>query len=298
MAIRQFIAGQTYSISFNFFDDLGFRTPIDSPVVSVYTPHRTAHINAAGLSEDSLVIGRYNYNFYSAPGLTFGHWFALASGITNSSTIFSESVPFEIIDLTSEPFWLGLTEFRDYLEIPDDDHTRDSFHKQMLQSSIELIEAYTRRIFGVRGYSEKIEIKHTDRVHLKHFPIVSISALTATSKITPKRPSLLVEIVSDQLVPFNFRSDDRNGVLLLTDTAGFDSSYDGVLLAITYEAGFLTIPEPIRMAGLALASKLANLATSEGIDSVRLADLNFALQRELISGTIADMINPYKVINV
>lgn len=298
MAIRQYQTGRTYSLAVNFFDEIGTRTPVDSPTLTIYTPYKTIY-STPTLIADPLTIGKYYHNFYVATGLTFGHWFALGAGITANTTTFTEAVPFEIINLQTEPFWVGLTEFREYLGESDNDHTKDNFYKQILQASIELVEAYTRRTFGVRGYSEVIEIQHVDRVKLKRFPVISITALTATSLITPRTPTSFVETISDtSLVPFYYRTDLDNGLLKLTDSGGFDSSYNDVLLAITYEAGFLNIPEPIRHCVFMLASKLANMATSEGIETVSLADLNFALQKDLISGSINDILSQYKVVEI
>jgi hypothetical protein len=297
VSIRQYLTGRTYSLGLNFFDEMGLRTPVDDATITIYTPQKQTY-TTAGLTPDSLVIGKYNYSFYAAAGVTRGHWFALGSGTTASSTVFTESVPFEVIDIVSEPFWLGLTEFREFLGLTDDDHSTDPFLKQMLQSAIELVETYTRRTFGIYTFNENIEIKHTERVTLKHFPIVSLIGLTATSVITPMEVARLFEVVTNQIVPFYFRADMDNGIIHLTDSAGFDLTYDGVLLAITYEAGFLAIPEAVRTATLMLASKLSNLSTSEGIESVRLADLSFTLDRGLMDGPIAEMLKEYRIVGV
>lgn len=280
MSVRQYLTGKTYSINMNFFDDVGIRTPVDDATITVYTPHKTEY-TIAGLTPDTLVVGKYNYNFYAASGLTRGHWFALGSGITASTTVFSEAVPFEIVDISLEPYWLGLSEFREYLDLTDDDRSRDSFFKQMLQSAIELVETYTRRTFGIGSYTETIEVKHSERLELKHFPIISITGLTATG--------------IGRITPFYYTADNTNGIIKLTDSSGFDLCYDSALVTIEYEAGFLTVPEPVRMSALMLASKLSNLATSEGISTVRLADLSFSLDKGLFEGPIAEMLKQYRV---
>lgn len=302
MSIRQFLAGRTYSLAFNFFDDTGTRTSVDSPTANFYTPNKTIY-SSPSLDADLVTIGKYTTDFYCASGLTYGHWFALAVGVTNNATLFSESVPFEVINITTEPFWVGLGEFREYMGESDEDHSKDSFYKQILQAAIEVIEAYTRRTFGVQSYSELIEVQSTDRIKLKHFPIVQIVGATATALITPMVISatgndFTVLTSGVDSIPFYFTTDYNNGLLKLTDSFGFADSYNDVLLTIDYQAGFLSVPEPIRMATLALASKLSNMATSEGISSVRLADLSFSLDKEIIMGSIADLLAPYKIVDI
>jgi hypothetical protein len=295
--VIKYLAGRTYSLGFNFFDSVGDRTTVDIPTAIIYTPERTSYIETL-LTADSLVIGKYNYNFHVASGLTFGQWFAVATGITNSTTLFSEVVPFEIINIRNEPLWVGLTEFREYLDISDGDHTRDGFYKQILQAAISLVEAYTRRTFGVKSFNETIEIQHTNRIKLKHFPIVNIVAMTATTLIRPMQVDVFNESLTSSVVPFHFRLDTENGIIKITNSSGFDDTCDNIILAVSYNAGFLSVPEGVRLAVLALASKLSNMATSEGIESIRLADLNFALQKDIISGSIADMLNVYKIIDL
>ncbi len=280
--IRQFIIGLTSSLEFEFRDSIGDLTPVTSPVVNIYTPEKTLYTTSAALTPLASV-GKYKYDFLVAPGMTYGHWFGLGIGTTNSIQIFSAVQPFEIINPVDEPFWVGLEEFRDYLEIPDDDHTRDGFYKQCLQAGIELTEGYTNRKYGIRTYEEVHELQNTDRVKLTRFPVSAIVGLTATTAT-----------VTGTNLQIYYRLDGPNGVLKLTNNVGFDSVYDEVLLTVTYKAGFATIPEPVRQSALALGSALVNLASSEGISNIKLSDLSFALSRNLFSGHIGEMLAPFK----
>lgn len=297
--INQYRAGFTYTLEFDFYNDSGDRISVANPLAEIYTPLRNKYLSNVALTPGTTV-GRYNLNlFIPATGMTVGHWFGVASGITGNSIVtFSEPWPFEIIDYSSEPFWLSVKEFRDYIEADDTDHTRDKSYKQMVQCAMELIEGYCKRRFGQRQYEETIEIKSTTRIKLKHYPIQQIVGLTPTTHITPRSSGVLQEIIGNEPTSFYFRLDAANGVMKLTDVSGFDFEYDGILLGISYIAGMAIIPEPVRTAALSMASKLVNLSTSEGIDSIRLSDLSFALERKLFDDNIEDALKLFRRVEI
>jgi len=293
--INQYRPGFTYTLEFDFYNDDGDRVDMASPIANVYTPLKNIYLTNVALTP-GVTVGRYTYDLFVEPGLTVGHWFAVASGITGGASIvsFSEPWPFEIIDYTQEPFWLSVREYRNYIEADDTDHTRDKFYKQMLQCAMELVEGYCMRRFGLKQYDEVIEIQSTTRVKLKHYPIQQIVGITPTTQIIPRSVGVEVETVANSPTTFYYRLDAQNGILKLTDVAGFDFEYSGILLAISYIAGMQTIPEPVRTAALALTSKLVNLSTSEGISSIRLSDLSFALERKLFDDTIGDALKLFR----
>lgn len=289
--------GFTHQFTFGFFDEDGNPTSVDSPIVDIFTPSREKHVKGAALVSDGT--GQYTHDFAATLGLTPGHWFALASGVTTSAAlaIFSDTVPFEIVDTKLEPFWVSLNELKDYLDIPRTDRTRDSFNKMMLSASMGLVQSWTRREFGLRLYDEIIELHTTDRVSLRHYPLVTITAITPTQEIEPFEFNKIVQTVSGATVQFFFRQDQHdkdNGILRLTDSAGFELSYDGILVAIQYLAGFPTIPEAVRTAVLVLTSNLINLSTTEGLETIRLTDLSFAIDRKLFEGQVFDLLAPYR----
>jgi len=293
MSIRQFSAGLTHHLTFNFWNTAGARTVVDNPLVDVLTPQKTKYINAAALTTTS-VVGQYAYSLFLAAGVTVGHWFARATGITTNDTLYSESQVFEVIDYQYEPLWVGLEELRQFMGKEDDDRTEDQNLRQCLQTSIELVEGYTRRHYGVYSYDEIIEVKHTDRVKLKKFPINTLVGITATSSITPRdTTNLLTESVSGALVGFYYRLDSENGILYLTDSAGYDYPYDDMLLSVSYLAGFSTIPEPVRMAVLKLSAALFNMICTEGLSYVKIGSMSFAVDRKLFDGVVGDMLAPY-----
>jgi len=263
MSIRQFQAsGLTYALFFDFRDSIGSLTSVDSPTVDIFTPFKDRYVEGDTLTTTSTE-GRYRYNFLASSGITVGTWFALGVGITNGFTVFSQSVPFEIVDTAVEPYWVGLDELREYMDLEDDDHTGDGMLRQCLQSAIELVEGFTQRSYGIKSYTETIEIKNTDRVKLKRYPINQVTSLTAAYKITPRNTTnLLTETITGAAVSFYWRLDSDNGILHLTDNAGFDEVYDNYLLVIAYLAGHVTVPEPVRHAAMALAAALNNLACS------------------------------------
>ncbi len=296
--LKQFRPGLTFRLEFSFFDDTGInRTGVNSPIVDIFNPFRSKLIDAGALVPAvSGLTGQFTFDFFVEPGLTQGHYFAIGTGLTQTDvTIFADQVPFEVIDPISEPFWVSLAELREHLELDTEDHSRDSFLRGILQASMEAVEQYARRQFGIRAFSELIEVKSTDRVLLKNFPIQSITALTATAQIVPRDvDQLFVETITDSNINFFFTLDAENGVMKLTDFAGFDEPYDGVLLGVTYVAGFPHIPESIRRATLMLASKMCNLSSSEGMDSVRLSDISFTLSKRMFSKEITDLIDPFR----
>lgn len=293
MAVRQYLTGNTQSLFFSFWGTSG-RTPVDTPTVDVFTPQKTRYIIGAGLTTTDTV-GKYKYDLYLAPGVTVGHWFSLAVGISNGQTYYSESNPFEVVDYTFEAAWVGLEEFREYLQLEDDDRDEDGNLKQALQVALELVEGYTHRRYGIYQYDETLQIQDTDRVKLKHFPINQIVAVTPSYQIIPRSPTNLVtETIVGSQVGFYYRLDAENGILYLTDQAGFEYTYDTLLLGISYLAGFATIPEPVRQAVLSLAATLHNLACSEGIEYLKFSDINFAMTKSLFDGHIGEMLDDYK----
>jgi hypothetical protein len=290
--LRGFLPGLTYRLDFDFFDDSGNRLGLDAPTANVYTPEKQAFLSSQSLT--AVTTGKYGFNFFLPAGATVGNWFALGTGYTTGVTTFSDAVPFEVVDITVEPYWVSLGDLRGYLQVDDDDHTRDSLYKEILRAAIQLVEAYTHRTFGLRTFEELIEIKNTDRVKLKRYPIQAITGATPTIQISPySQTSLVQQSITGSIVNFNFRLDKENGIMKLTDSSGFEMYYNGMILALTYIAGFPSTPEPIRAAVLALASKLVNLATSEGISSIRLSDISFAIDNKLFEGHIGDLLKDY-----
>lgn len=290
--LRGFLPGLTYRLDFDFFDDDGSRLNVGSPAANVYTPEKILFLGGQSLT--AVTTGKYGFDFFLPVGSTVGNWFALGTGYTNGVTSFSGAVPFEVVDVAVEPYWVSLGDLRNYLQIEDDDHTKDNLYKELLRTAIQLVEAYTHRTFGLRTFSELIEIKGSDRVKLKRYPILALTGVTPTVQIIPySQTQLVVESVTGNLVSFFYRLDKDNGIMKLTDSAGFEMVYSGLILALTYVAGFPSTPEPIRAAVLALASKLVNLATSEGISSVRLSDISFAIDNNLFTGHIGDLLKDY-----
>ncbi len=286
--------GLTYTFYYSFFTDAGSRTVVDSPLCDIYTPEKNLFVSSASLSTTSTP-GKYQYTFFATAGITVGHWFTVGVGSTNNNTIFSEVTPFEVISYSTQPAWVGLEEFRTYLGLSDTERDEDLNLKQILQASIELVEGYTNRRYGIYQYDEIIEITNTDRVKLKHFPVYSIVGITATLKIIPRDiNNLLTETLTDSQVSFYYRLDANNGVLYLTDSAGFDEAYNGIILGVTYLAGFATVPEPVRQAVMGLGSSLRSLSNTEGITSVRMGSVSFAMERGLFDGKIGVLLSPYR----
>ena len=286
--------GYTYSLFFSFWDTSGARTSVDSPIVDIYTPERNPYVDGEALTTTSTT-GKYQYNFFAPVGITVGHWYAVGVGLSNNNTLFSEVTPFEVTDPKTDAQWVGFEEFREYLGLADDERSEDTVLRQLLQAAIELVEGYTNRHYGVYQYDEIIEIKCTDRVKLKHFPVYTLVAITPTVKVIPRDVNnLLTETVTDSQVSFYYRLDSANGIIHLTDSAGFDEPYDGILLGISYLAGFATVPEPVRQAVLGLGASLRSIANTEGITSVRMGSVAFAMQRGLFDGKIGVSLYPYR----
>lgn len=298
---RQFLTGFTHTLQFDFFDEIGFPTGVNSPTTKIFTPGKRVFEEAGVLTAVAGTCNSFTFNFFAPVGLTVGQWFSIGTGLTNANNamILSDQYPFEIVDLTVEPFWVSLSEFRDYINVPSTDHTRDRFYKQLLQSSMELVEAHTARKFGTQVVNETVEIQGTARVKLKCFPIQQIVGLTVSAQLIPRSiTSLVNEQFTGSQVSFFFRLDETNGIMVLTDDNGFEISRDGLLMNITYEAGFASVPEPVRQAALALASQFNNLSCQEGFDTVRLTDMSFTASRSLFKGVIGDMLKPYRNVGI
>lgn len=292
--LRQFLPGKTYSLIFDFFDDAGNRTAVENPTTDFYDPYRQPFLTGVAGVTVSGYVGRYTSPFYSTPGLTIGQYFGLCNGLTNGFTVFASQEPFELISPFEEPLWIGLRDFREYIQADDTDHTKDSFYNQCIQTSMDLVEGYTRRKYLVQAYNELYEVKRTDRVMLMHFPVQMIAGLTATVRIIPRSQTQVIEILQGNPVPFHYLLDAGNGILHLTDMAGFDQVYDQLLIAISYWAGYPTLPDAVRSAALSIASSLVNLATTEGISNLRLADLSFAIDKGIIDGKVKELLAPFR----
>jgi len=292
--VKSILTGFTYSFLFHFRDSIGTLSNVDSPLVNFYTPQKELYHNQVALTTTS-ISGQYQFNFFAPVGLTIGHWSALGIGITQSSTVFSERQVFEVIDVGLEPAWVGLEELRTFLNLEDDDRSADVNLGQALQAAIELVEGWTHRKYGETRYDEIIEIVSTDRVQLKHFPVTSIVGITAVFRTFPRNVhNLIVESLDSVETSFYYRLDQTNGILRLLDGAGYDITYDDVLLNIAYNAGFVSVPEPVRSATLSLAAQLHALSCTEGIETLKFADMSFVSDKRLFDGHIGEMLLPYK----
>lgn len=293
MSVRHVQSGLTYSFYYSFFTDAGARTSVASPLVDFYNPQKNKVVSQAALTITD-VVGKYQYDFFASPGLTIGNYFSIGVGLSAGNTIFSEVNTFEVIDYISQPAWIGLEELRQYMSKEDDDRSDDNNLKTALATAIELCEGHTRRHYGIYSYHETIEVKDTDRIKLKKFPIDSIVGITATTSITPRDThNLVTESVSGALVSFYYRLDSENGIIYLTDSAGFDYPYDSVLLSIDYQAGFATVPEPVRTAVLKIAAALFNMICTEGLSYVKIGSMSFATERKIFEGPVGDMLAPF-----
>jgi hypothetical protein len=294
MAVNSLLVGRTYSLNYDFRDYLGALTTVDNPVVNLYTPQKELYLNEVALTTTDIT-GTYRLNFFAPVGLTIGHWSSIALGITQNSTIFSEREVFEVIDVRLEPAWLSLEELRTFLSVDDDDRTGDTNLKQALQAAIELVEGHTHRHYGESRYTEIIEVTETDRVQLKHFPIVSIVGLTATYRTYPRNTQgQLSETLDGSQFSFHYRVDYTNGIIKLLDNSGYDMTYCSVLLSLDYTAGFVSVPEPVRSAALSIAAQLNALACTEGIESIRFSDMQMVADKKIFDGHIEELLRPYK----
>lgn len=292
--INSILTGLTYSLFYRFRDSLGTLTSVDNPVVNVYTPQKELYYNQVGLTTTNTT-GEYKISFFAPVGLTIGHWYSLGIGITQSSTVFSDTQVFEVIDVKLEPAWLSLEELRTFIGVDSDDRTGDINLLQALRAAIELVEGHTHRHYGESRYSEIIEVTDTDRVQLQHFPVISIVGLTAAFRTYPRNTTgNLVETLDGSQVSFYYRLDSTNGILKLLDSAGYDLTYCSVLLSVDYTAGFVSVPEPVRSATLSLAAQLNALACTEGIESIRFPNMTMVSDKRLFDGHIEEMLAPFK----
>jgi len=297
MANRQFLVGFTHRLQFDFRNEIGDPTGVDSPQTRIYTPSKEIFLDGATLTSVAGTCNSFTFDFFAAPGLTFGQWFAIGTGLTQpgNAMIMSDQFPFEIVDLTVEPFWVSMEEYRNYLDIPSSDHSRDRHFKQMLQTSMELIEAYTQRKFGLQIVNQTIEVVNTQYMKLNCFPVVNIVALTVQSRIIPRSlDNLFSQTLTGSQVSFFFKLDAEAGVIVITDENGYNLVRDDLIATVTYQAGFASVPEPVRTAALGIASQISNLACNEGYDTVRLSDMSFTPTKSLFKGIFGDMLRPYR----
>lgn len=292
---RKFLPGLTYSLTYNFFTDLGAALDVASPVASIFTPENTTYTT---LSLTGSTTGVYSSDIFIPTGLTQGNWSSVATGLCSNVSYFSSVIPFEILDFGARPNWLGLEDFREYLEEDADDHTRDNLLIRVLDAAMLSVEGYTRRAWGVKSKSETLELQRQDRILLKKWPLVTIAGLTATNVgFTPRTPSSLdIETNAGGTVSFYYRLHADEGMLILTDEEGYACEYSDMIVSLDYTYGNTIIPEPVRLATLMLASKMLNIIHQEGITTVRISDVQYSVDRKLFEGEIRSLLDKYKSI--
>lgn len=293
--MKKFLPGLTYSLTYNFFDNSGSAIDMDNPTASILTPENTTYTT---LSLTGSTTGVYSANIFISSGLTQGNWSSVASGLCNNISYFSSVIPFEILDYGARPNWLGLEDFRDYLEEDSNDRSRDNLLIRVLDSAMLSVEGYTRRAWGVKSKSETIELQRQDRILLKRYPLVTISGLTATiTGYTPRTPDTLnVETNAGGTVSFYYRLQPEQGMLVLTDEEGYSCEYTDTIVTVDYTYGNSIIPEPVRLATLMLASKLLNIIHQEGVTTLRISDVQYSIDRNLFAGEIKSLLDKYKSI--
>lgn len=295
MALRQFLSGSTYSLIFDFFTSAGVRTSVASPAITIFTPERATFVSTTtGVSAVAGTTGRYQYSLAVTAAMTVGTWMSVMTGTTASSALFSSRLTFNVTDFSRTPIWLGLEDFREYIEEPDDVHTYDSLFERILTASMQLVEEFTQP-WGQWRASEVRQIRSADRMLLRAgYPVVAITGLTVTDGYTPSTPQALgSETAPGNTVTFYYRLDKPTGTLIFTDSIGFESYYEDVIIVVDALMGDGTVPEPMRLLALYWASKILNLHQNEGLDNVRIADVNFALRKGLLDDTARDLLINY-----
>ena len=297
MALRSFLAGNICDLTFDFFTRHGERTVVSSPSVTVFTPERTKYVaGATNLTTVAGFVGQYRYDLSIIAAMTVGTWMAVATGVSQGATLFSGYTTFNVVDFVEEPLWLGIEDFREYIEEPDDAHTYDHLFSRLLTASMQLVEAFTRR-WGHWRATETRQIRSADRMLLRAgYPVVSITGLTVTESYTPATPATLAETTVGTTVTFYYRLDKPTGTIIFTDSAGFETYYDDIFVTVDTVMGDGSVPEPMRLLALYWASKLLNLVTNEGLDNVRIADVNFAIRKGLMDDTAKDLLKNYRQI--
>lgn len=297
--LLQFISGTTVSLVYDFFVS-GIRTNVDNPYGKIFTPQKDLYSTVV-LSQVSGVTGQYQYLFNVPSGATIGHWSTVGLGFTNNSNLFSSVQPFSIVDFAEEPLFIGVNDLRDYLAIPDSDHTKDELYQRILLTAISLIEKELDRTISVHNLSERIYIKHSPVALLSDYPVITISGMTVSQGLTgakPSTPNTSSVNSSDVTDSFYFDLRRDSGVMHLLDELGNRTIYDGYYIDIDYQAGYLTVPEALRTAILMLASNIFNKSQSEGLEIVRFSDLQFSFEKGLFTKQIKDALSGFYKISI
>lgn len=298
MPVRQFQAGHTYNITFDFYSDLGTPTPVeDYPTLLLFNPYKKLEVSGLTLTSLAGVTGRYEREYFMPVGMSVGTWFFIATGLTQTDrTLISKQLVFEVIDLGTSFGWISLEEFRDFLSCDPLDRDNDSTLQQVLTAAVQLIEQLTKRTFGLHDVSESFWIPEGNTSYvLKQAPILQITGLTAGTVVQTLTPNnLTVAGITTSLSDFNFLLDDHNGVLRFTDTYGYPYCYQNVYVEIDYVAGESTVPALIRQHTLSIASKILNKMTAEGLDAIKFADLSYSFSKGILDQDTVQMLELYK----
>lgn len=297
MSMLQFIAGTTANLIYDFYTTAGVHTTVLNPIAKIYTPEHQEY-SSVSLTAQSGVTGQYYYNFgVPSAGLTIGHWSTIGVGFTNNSTMFTFVQPFEIVDFTQEPFFIGVQILRDYLEIPDTDHTKDELYKRILAIAVSLVEQYLQRKISVHNISETFHVQHSSNIILKDYPVVQINGMTMSylfSGAVPSAPNTSSITTTSSTDEFFFHLRKDAGVLQLIDDVGTECIYRDFAVEIDYKAGYLQIPQSIIGAILMLASGILNVSQSEGLQLVRFSELSFTFSKGLFTQLIQDALIGFK----
>lgn len=301
MALLQLLAGSSLHVFYDFFTPAGVRTPVDNPVARLYTPDRSLFQQVAITLATTGVTGQYTYGYDLPAGVTLGHWGTFATGTTNGSFLLSNNQTFSIVDFAVEPIFIGVQDLRDYLGVLESDHTKDDLYKRLILSSVSIIEQYLRRKICVHSVSETIRLQQSSVIILKDYPVISISGMTVSDGYigaTSSTPNSSYVDPDNLTTDFHFSLNKSSGIMNLIDENGFESQYCDTFIEIDYEAGYMTVPESLRIAILMLASGMLNVSQSEGLSSVRFNDLAFVFSKGLITDYIKDAIDSFRNVSL
>lgn len=275
--MKYITAGSTVQLNFEYTLNGSYVTPT-SPALKLYNSAGTLQ-RTVGIT-NATETGKYSIGLTTAD-LSVGTYNAWAYGTYNGANIFSTSPElFEVLDISGEVYYATVTDLRDYLSITG--AGQDSRLKEYITAASRYIDDYCRRKF--RQYTKTYRAYHENprAIMLPEYPVISVAGIT-------------VEVVG--------RTTNTEGVT--DDTYYIDYNYGRIQFfknfvgkfTITYTAGVVSVPAPVRLACLKICSFYYNKRKREGIKHESLLSHSYTLSPD-IQEEIKSLLDPYKLISM
>jgi len=162
---------------------------------------------------------------------------------------------------------VSLDEVKQRIGIDLDNTEFDGSLRSIISGTSALFEDATGCIVTAATYTEKFDIytEYTDRVILKHNPVISVAAVTDYGSL----------VDSD-----NYAVKEEGAIVLC---CGYYFTDEIEAVEVTYYAGHTTVPWGIKDLVLRMIDAVISRRGKEGLKSLKLGDLSVTLAPDLLA---------------